>query len=956
MNEAELKRDGTPTPIHLEAGTFHPDRNRVEGPRGTIHLSPMESRLLAFLAERPGKAFTHAELLRRVWGYRESVNSRTVYTTVGRLRSRIEQDPARPRHLLSVKSVDGAGYCFEPLQSAVAPTPQQDRHPDNDDLRTAFVGRQAELDQLHRLVSQGGTLITLVGAGGIGKSRLSRRFSELNRQEFAGDGCFVALSDCTTVDQMTRTVALALGVDQVARDAVDQVSTLLARRGRTLLILDNLEQLGAEAAAPILAWNARAPEATLLCTSRRKLGAAGEEVLSVGPMQDEDAVELFLKRARARGRHLLAEPGAEADVLALVRALDGYPLALELAAARVPILSVTGILARLEQRLRLLSDHQAQPSRHASLRAVIDWSWSLLQPWEQSTLAQLSCFVGGFSMVAAEAVVALDSWPEAPWILDVVQSLEEHSLIRVHHHPSTGNEPRFSLYQSVRAFAEERLAGITTGTDLTPSVSFGPEAEQATFARHGRYHASLDTPSFRRAWGGYTDTDLIRRMAVDLDNFRVAVERAVRRGDGPVAAHCARLATSVYRREGPLWQAAPLVRPLLDVTTGDSNVDVRMTLAESLADAGDLEPAVNESRQAVAEARARGLIEPELSAALCLANARLHREGPSCGEDEARRLLSRCEEVGDLEHRCDALIVHASSVQLQGRKDEALRIYDEAISAGRLVGNLRSVAMASGNMGNIHRDAGRLEAAERAYREAERLHALGHNRRRLAVVRGNLAGLHELRGDLDRTLELYAEALETHQAIGNVRSEMISCGCLAQLFLALGRVSEARQALDRALALVRQFNGTNVVSALLGLEAACRLEEGEPERAIPVADQALALARKGSVPELIATGLGFRGLGLARLGDEAAARSDWTEGAVMMDKVDSLTDRVWFECSVVDGCIALGDLSAAAQRLTALDARIDHLPTGSSLKRRTERSAAAVKEAVQRAKGRSSHG
>lgn len=936
--------DGDATPIPLEMGAFHPERNQIVGPRGTIPLSPMESRLLAFLADRPGHAFTQGELLRRVWGYRESVNSRTVYSTIGRLRARIERDPTRPRHLKSVKSVRGAGYCFEPLETAVLSGGVASAPPSADeDSRTAFVGRQAELAQLLARLGEGARLISLVGAGGMGKTRLAQRFIALYGHGFAGGACFVELADCWSAEQLARAVALALGADPVGTDAQAQAGSLLARRGRALLVLDNVEQLGAEARAPIQAWRARAPEAVLLVTSRRQLGLEGEEgVLPIGPLQEADAAALFRLRARARGRPLSDEGTAHAEVLALARALDANPLALELAAARISILSPAGILARLEQRLRLLSDVQGQPTRHASLRMVIDWSWTLLQPWEQATLAQLSCFVGGFSLPAAEAVVDLAPWPEAPWALDGVQSLVEHSLVRASYDPSAGQEPRFSLYRSVQDYAAARLRGtLVDGGSAGPAWA-GPEAEQAAFARHGQYHASLDTPSLRQAWGSYSDPALLRRMAVDLDNYRAAVERAIQRADGAVAAHCARLAASVYRREGPFSQGVALLRPLLDIATGDHLVDIRVALAECLCDEGQFEAAVRESTAARTEARARGLDHAELSAHLNLMNAHLHGSGPSLAEEEGRRLLTRCHALGGLEHGGDALIMLASAVQLQGRKEEALRLYEEAISMFMKVGNLRGIAMASGNMGNIHRDAGRLDAAERAYQEAARLHLLGQNRRRLAVVHSNLAGLHELRGEPEVALALYTEALKTHHAIGNLRSEIISCGCLAQLLMALGRLPEARAALNRGLALLQQSRGLRIEVGLLSLEAACLLEEGDTRRAVRVATDTVALARQGPVPEAIATGLGCQGLGLARLGEEAAARAAWAEGAALLDQIDTLTDRVWFEASEVEGWMALGDVSTATARLTTLEARIAHLPRGSSLRHRVARAAAAV--------------
>ena len=244
----------------------------------------------------------------------------------------------------------------------------------------------------------------------------------------AGGVWFCDLTEARSLNEIASAVAGSLGVQLGRGDPVEQLGHAIAGRGRCLMILDNFDQVVDHAAATVGRWLTRAGETRFLITSRERLGLAGEQVQMVGPLSIETGQALFVARAQ-RLRPGLQLAGAEAEaVREIVRLVDGMPLAIELAGARMRVMSATQILAQMRKRFSLLTGGGS--ARHETLVITIDGSWELLKPWERSAWAQCTVFEGGFTLAAAEGVVDLGAWPDAPWVVDVVQSLVEKSLLR----------------------------------------------------------------------------------------------------------------------------------------------------------------------------------------------------------------------------------------------------------------------------------------------------------------------------------------------------------------------------------------------------------------------------------------------------------------------------------------------------------------------------------------------
>ncbi|MEQ7123743.1 LuxR C-terminal-related transcriptional regulator [Actinopolymorpha sp. B11F2] len=315
------------------------------------------------------------------------------------------------------------------------------------DSRTSFVGRSRDLDVALERLAQA-RLVTLLGPGGVGKTRLAAVVAESAAPSYPGGGAFVDLVP-VRAGFLVPTVAGGLGVtERPARSLEDSVVERLGV-GRSLLVLDNCEHLVEEVGPFVERVLSECPGTTVLATSRQRLGLSGEHVAPVRPLPlDSDAERLFLDRALAVSPDFTADPSAVTRICAR---LDGMPLAIELAAARSASLGIEGLLAALDDQLRLLTGGRQADERHRSLRAVIAWSHDLLDQDERALFRRLSVFVGGFDLAAAEATTPGATRGE---LADLIGRLADQSLLV---HDGTGPS-RWRLLDMVRAFGLEQLA------------------------------------------------------------------------------------------------------------------------------------------------------------------------------------------------------------------------------------------------------------------------------------------------------------------------------------------------------------------------------------------------------------------------------------------------------------------------------------------------------------------
>ena len=742
--------------------------------------------------------------------------------------------------------------------------------------RDAFIGRQAELRGLAHRLEHGARLLTVLGPGGTGKTRLVRRYAMAWLGEWPGGVYFCDLSEARTLEGIYFAVALALGVPLSKDDAGVQLGHAIAGRGRCLVILDNFEQVQPHADATVGRWLDRAADASLVVTSRERLHVAGEEVFALEPMDlASDAMALFEARARAQQPRFDIDDSNRAMVAQIVRLLDGLPLAVELAAARVRVLSLAQIVERMKDRFALLAGARGAAARQATLRAAIDWSWQLLDPWEQAALAQCSVFDGGFTLEAAEAVLDLSPWPGAPPAIDAIQSLVDKSLLRAWLPKSARRlditEPFFGMYLSIHEYAAQKLD------------HFGEQARSLAEQRHGRYFAGFGSDAAQAAL--FTRHGVARRqtLAVELDNLVGACRRAIQRRQPDLAAQCFLAAWAVLDAQGPYNLGAALGQQVaaLEGLTPHHTAQVQMATAQALRTIGQGESADALLAQALSVARQSQDRLDEATALRQLAVA-CHRSGrPSEANQHFKAALALDELLNDRARR-GILMANLANLQMdEGRMTEARASYDGALALHREVGNRAAEGIALGNLATLHHELGRLDEAREAYDAALLIHREAGSLQQEAITLCNLGMLLNQQGDRQQAAALYRDALKIHREIGNRRGEGVVLGQIGELRHALGERDQARAHYDEALRIHREVGNRNFEAGLLADVGALLAEQEQFDAALQALEEGERILRQLDDLLTVAKVLCIKGDVALKSGQVDSARSALAEAEAL---------------------------------------------------------------------------
>jgi non-specific serine/threonine protein kinase len=635
---------------------------------------------------------------------------------------------------------------------------------------TEFVGRAAEREQVRALIgSPKVRLLTLVGPGGVGKTRLALHAAGDAEAGFDGVA-FVDLAPLTDAGQVLPAIERGLGVLDVGPlPRLERVAAAIGE-GRLLLVLDNLEQV--IGCGPELTQLLRAcPGVTILATSRAPLRVAGEHEYPVPPLGREDALALFAERARAvRPSFALTEEN-EASVAAVCRELDGLPLAIELAAARSKVLGPDGVLGRLGRRLDLLTGGPLDaPGRQRSLRDAIAWSYELLDEQEQRLFRRLAVFAGGFGLDAADAIcgesVLRDGgWGEtpspspmthhqAPSVFDGIASLVDKNLLQ----PALGapgelDMPRFGMLETVREFALEQL------------VAAGELAVARD--RHAAWCVAF-VEEVGVGLAGPAATRLAQRLDAEIPNLVAALDWLVERGRADDALRLA-AAPWLYwmmrarMREGWHWLQRALAIGGADPIHRARALGVAGSIAGNLG-IYDFAARVEEGFDL---ARAAGDKVGEARTLFALG-------GMASGQNEHERAiaLSRAalvllDEIGD-SARATMTLANLGAIARRIGDDERARVYlEDAVARARAQGFGLALGYTLNVLGRIARQRGDTGAAYAMYRES--LHTAAQMRDRLALAFILLDGIAvaAASGDAERAARLAGAAESLREAIGS---------------------------------------------------------------------------------------------------------------------------------------------------------------------------------------------
>ena len=691
--------------------------------------------------------------------------------------------------------------------------------------RDSFVGRAQELAHLDRLLHES-RMITLTGVGGSGKTRLALRATRDAADRYPDGAWWVELAAVTDPQLVAQLAAAAVGVtaaESKTRDVAQVLVDYLADR-EALLVLDNCEHLGSAVAGLADAVLSHCPRMRVLATSRETLSVGGEVVVPVPPLdvppdpaEAPDAfasVRLFLDRARSAAPAFNAGPDDLQRIAEICRRLEGIPLAIELVAARVKVLSPADIATRLDGHLDLVGGgpRTALP-RHRSLRATLDWSYGLLDPVEQRLLRRVSVFVGGFSLRAA-ADVAGAAANEADATLERLAGLVDRSLVQTHRR---GSGLRYRLLEPVRQYGLERLGS--------------EDDAEAIRARHAAYCLRLAEEGDAHLRGPEQGAWL-ENLDAEHANLRAAIDWALDTGRTDLGLQLIGALGWYWFMRGH-WAEA---RRWLDRALADG-AGSELPWAQAIYRTGAIEiirvnltamPALVE--RALEICRRNG---DDHGVAWCLhllGHAAMYRQGQ---EHQARELLQAgmdaFEALDDAWGYAWSLRYVASTMEED--PERAIGLQQEATQRFREIGDLWSTAFSLYGLGTQFASYDRLSEARAAFRDGRDLCRVLDDRVMAAHNQRGLGLVSLIEGDLDVAMDQFSDARTVLQRAGDENCHAVCSEYLGAIQLRQGDAEAARRELGLSLAGYRSIGREDGISHVLAWLAAVDLAQGEMQRA-----------------------------------------------------------------------------------------------------------------------------
>jgi predicted ATPase/DNA-binding SARP family transcriptional activator len=799
--------------------------DRAEADIALGRAAELVGELEGLLAEHPLHERLAGQLIRALYGAGRQADALSVYERVRvRLADELGVTPSpelQETHLAVLRG-----------DPALAP-PAGDRDGGRTNLSTpltSFVGRERELHRVGELLAEH-RLLTLVGAGGAGKTRLAGEVAA--RWTGRGGVWLVELASVADEAAIAPAVLGSLGLRELqllggssqvaASDALSHLLDALADQ-EMLLVLDNCEHLIAPVAQLVDRLLGACPRMRVMCTSREPLGIIGEMIVPVAPLELPagelsaeqalmvPAVRLFADRAAAAASGFAVDEETVSAVIDICRRVDGLPLAIELAAARLRAMTLPQLAARLDDRFRLLTGgSRTAMARQRTLRAVVDWSWELLEAPERSLLTRLAVFTGGVTLEAAEAICAADPVAETE-VFDLLCALVDKSLLQI----SGRQAPRYRMLETIREYGLERAgeAGELAGT-------------RAAHARHFAALAIEAEPHLRRsdqlAW--------LARLNAEHDNLLAALRYL---GESGEAALAARMVVALLwfwllsgtRQEVLTWieftraipgQTDPLDRLLIDGVHA---------LADAMpGEAGDADPWPDLA--AVLEKIERAdLSERPLLAALRPLLAIV------VGRDRVLELLEQSARHPDPWVRATVPFVRVQFAENDGDLEGMRVALDESLAAFGEIGDRWGLAVTLSELSSLRLMDGDLDGAEHALEQTRALMAELGAREDNGMILLRLADVRARRGDLEGARSLLQRELDSKEHYAE-EGAMIKL-TLAYLNLQLGDHDRARgfagEALDDLSALHRRPEQGHPRAAALSMAALIEIETGVLER------------------------------------------------------------------------------------------------------------------------------
>jgi predicted ATPase/DNA-binding winged helix-turn-helix (wHTH) protein len=794
-------------------GDFNLDLRAYELRRAgrVLKLERIPMELLLLLIEKKGQLVTREQIIERVWGkdvFLDTDNS--INAAILKIRRVLKDDPEQPHF---VQTVTGRGYRFiaavveakdeTPVREVTKepaairdpfsenPPERPAVHPTNLPVqRTGFVGREKEVAAAKELLLRPDVrLVTVTGPGGIGKTRLAVQVAGGLVAHFPGGTHFVSLSPLSDPGMITSTIVQTLGIRGTSGHSPLELlkeNFQGALRGPMLLLLDNFEHL-VQAVPTVAELLAVGPNLKILVTSRAALHVYGEHEFPVPPLALPDsrsmppveilsqypAVALFVQRAIAAKPDFELNRENASAVTEICARLDGLPLAIELAAARVKVLSPSSMRTRLTSRLQLLTGGPRDiPQRHQTLRAAMDWSYDLLSADEQKLFRRLPVFAGGCTLEGAEAVCDTKGDLDLD-LLEGMASMVDKSLVQ--QAEPAQDESRFVMLETIREYAQEKLeaSGETAPTKRAHAAYCLVLAEEEV-TEHG----------------GAEGTESLARFAVEHDNFRAALDWLTESGETEWGLRLGAALFRFWEMREHFSEGRARLGKLLRITEGTAPTKVRSralfaagVLASAQGDYPAAEVLITDSLDIARELR------DTQCAAVCLnALAVVARDR---GEIQVARSLFEeslelWRELGERKAVARCLSNLANVVKLQGDNARARQLYAECVSIFRGLEDRTGVAWSMNYQGDVAREQGDSAAARTLYEQGLALFRDLGDRWGIAGTLADLGSLAREQGDYLTARSMYRESIKLFRELDHKRGiarllECFACSAAAQL-------------------------------------------------------------------------------------------------------------------------------------------------------------------------------
>ncbi len=718
---------------------------------------------------------------------------RQYQTLVDILRTEFDAEPDRVTQRLHSDIVAGQHADVDDPPIAWRQGEQSARRTNLPPQLTGFVGRQSELADLRRLIVAG-RLLTIVGFGGSGKTRLALELASERIEETPDGTWLVELAALTDGSLIEQAIAQAIETTDVPGKSLRESLIDGLREKQTLIILDNCEHLIEPIAELVHALLSHCPGIRILATSREALGVPGEVIWGLSGLSlpndagsnletiaATDAVGLFVDRARYRQPSFQLTTNNVTAIADICRRLEGIPLAIELAAARIIVLSPAEIALRLHESLGMLSSQSRLiVARHRGMRRVIDWSYQLLSDADKELFVTLSVFSGGWNLEAAEALAASTGHTSANRsdsdVLEGLSQLVDKSLVAAR--ASMTGSTRYGLLAPVRQYGQEQLA-------TRPNAERVHAAHTTVFTQLAEQAEPQLSGDQQRIW--------LERLETEHDNLRAALAWSIKH-DRDLAS---RLVAALWRF---WWLHGHL-------SEGQGWID-RVLAASAGAPVAD---------------RARTM---QAAGSLAWAQGHYDRSLPYIEKSLA---LNR--ERGDSKGILNALSALGSVLGNQGEYVRASAAHEEGLSLARAIGDLLEVETALGNLADIAYYQGDYEAARTWWEESLNLQHERGGEYGVAIILNNLAEMARNQGDYDRSAPMLEEALAVFRTIDFKHGIAISLANLADVRWTLGDRASAVAHLRDSLAVARDLHNTVVSASCLDIVAKLLATNGDAAQA-----------------------------------------------------------------------------------------------------------------------------